>query len=85
MAPEQLRGEEARPAADLWALAVIAHEMLTGSHPFAAAGLDGAPAVPSTLGVRASQFFAHALAINPLERPRSAVRLAEELAVALAS
>ena len=85
MAPEQLRGEEVQPAADLWALAVIAHEMLTGHHPFAAAGLDGAPAVPSTLGLRASQFFAQALAVNPLDRPRSAVRFVDDLAVALAS
>ena len=35
MAPEQLRGEDPDPSWDLWALAVIAFEMLSGSHPFA--------------------------------------------------
>ena len=35
MAPEQLRGESPEPSWDLWALALIVHEMLTGYHPFA--------------------------------------------------
>ena len=35
MAPEQLRGEDPDPSWDLWALAVMAFEMLSGSHPFA--------------------------------------------------
>jgi len=35
MSPEQLCGELAKPAWDLWALAVVAYEMLTGAHPFA--------------------------------------------------
>jgi tRNA A-37 threonylcarbamoyl transferase component Bud32 len=34
MSPEQWRGEEARPSWDLWALAVLAYEMLTGAYPF---------------------------------------------------
>jgi len=35
MAPEQLRGQPADPAWDLWAVSVITYEMLTGVHPFA--------------------------------------------------
>ncbi len=36
MSPEQWRGEEAHSSRDLWALAVVAYEMLTGAYSFAA-------------------------------------------------
>ena len=38
MSPEQLQGGAPEPAWDVWALTVIAYEMLTGAHPFAGAG-----------------------------------------------
>jgi serine/threonine-protein kinase len=34
MAPEQVAGDEVSPLWDVWALSIIAYEMLTGSHPF---------------------------------------------------
>ncbi len=36
MSPDQLSGEVASAAWDIWALAVITYEMLTGAHPFPA-------------------------------------------------
>ena len=40
MSPEQLRGGTVQPAWDLWALTVVAYEMLTGAHPFVGATID---------------------------------------------
>lgn len=34
MSPEQLRGEELTPASDIFSMAVIAYEMITGRRPF---------------------------------------------------
>ncbi|HEY5610812.1 MAG TPA: protein kinase [Thermoanaerobaculia bacterium] len=34
MAPEQIRGEQVGPQADIWALGVVLFELLTGSRPF---------------------------------------------------
>lgn len=67
MAPEQLRGEDAGPACDVWALAIVLYEMLTGVHPFST--LE-APR-HAVLSPKLSAFFERALAMKPAERPSS--------------
>jgi tRNA A-37 threonylcarbamoyl transferase component Bud32 len=88
MAPEQLRGEDPEPGWDIWALAAVTYELVTGALPFAAAiaasstggsaaGLGGS--WPEVIGARLSgdlvllePFFASALAIDRALRPQSA-------------
>jgi eukaryotic-like serine/threonine-protein kinase len=79
MAPEQLRGEAPGPGWDLWALAVMTYEMLTGTHPFAstvragqAAGSGGIGARLGAFGEPCAAFFESALSIDPAVRPASA-------------
>ncbi len=96
MSPEQLRGLAATPAWDLWALAVVAYEMLTGSHPFvcsSAAQLHGAalagrftPVAAHLPGAPPSwkEFFESAFAPEPQRRPSSAPILLSELERTLA-
>jgi eukaryotic-like serine/threonine-protein kinase len=87
MAPEQLRGEHPDPSWDLWALAVIAFEMLSGFHPFApvAHGLDASllesPGDRRVMYLTTScqQFFAGALALDRAARPESATAFLAQL------
>jgi serine/threonine-protein kinase len=90
MAPEQLRGESPEPSWDLWALALIVHELLTGYHPFAslAIGLSGGGiptaqpmAARDSGAVRAEwqRSFARWLSIDSAGRPASAGALYAEL------
>jgi serine/threonine-protein kinase len=39
MSPEQLRGERATPASDVYALGVVLHELVTGKRPYAGPGV----------------------------------------------
>jgi len=87
MSPEELQGERPDESWDLWALAVVAYEMLTGVHPFAGATsaevrnaiLDGRmtplaahlPDVPVNWQI----FFDKALSQDPAARPQSADQL----------
>lgn len=48
-APEQLRGEPVAAAADVFALGVPLHVLITGAHPFAAKGLTYTQLVRATL------------------------------------
>jgi serine/threonine protein kinase len=41
MAPEQLFGKNPGPSSDVWAIGVVAYEMLTGAQPFAATTVAG--------------------------------------------
>ena len=87
MSPEELRGEKPAESWDLWALAVVAYEMLAGVHPFAGgtstevrnAILDGkmTPLHTHLLEAPASweHFFDRALAFDPASRPQSALQL----------
>jgi protein kinase-like protein len=96
MAPEQLRGEEPHPAWDVWALAIVTYELLTGAHPFA----RHPPALLAVDALRGratsirehlndvpapwSAFFERALAVEPGQRPGSAREFLTELERVLA-
>jgi hypothetical protein len=94
MSPEQLRGEPVAPSWDLWALAVMCQEMLTGERPAglvpgppteapgAPDGIAAAGASPLTPALRA--FFARSLAIDPSRRPATAASFREQFAGAVA-
>ncbi len=95
MSPEQLHGEKVDASWDLWALAVVAYEMLTGVQPFAAstssewhsAVLSGrfTPLTKHLPGAPArwQEFFARAFALDRSERPSTAQVFLSELERAL--
>lgn len=91
LAPEQARGEEAGPRADLYSLGVVAYQLLSGRLPYEATSLGELalkqqrelpvplqqlnPRVPPELG----DAVLAALAIDQEERPDDALQLAEAL------
>jgi serine/threonine-protein kinase len=77
MAPEHLRGDDPSPDWDLWALAVIAFEMLTGTVPFAGTALASPRFDVLAAGWR--QCFSRALSTKPIEPPASAQEFFDEL------
>ena len=92
LAPEQARGEEAGPRADLYSLGVVAYQLLSGRLPYEANSLSELalkqqrespipldelnPRVPRTLA-RAVEM---ALAIDQTHRPADAMLLADDAA-----
>ncbi len=95
MAPEQALGGPVTEAADRWALAALAFELLTGARPYApqpnAARLlleiiERPPRRARELGLGGDQvnrFFTRALGRDVDARPKSSVELVAELEVAL--
>jgi serine/threonine-protein kinase len=83
MSPEQARGEEVTSSTDVWSLAVVAFQALTGREPFAGANVpdtlqricSGAPPVPSQaasgLPSALDGVFERAFSARPLERYQS--------------
>jgi eukaryotic-like serine/threonine-protein kinase len=84
LAPEQARGEEAGPSADLYALGVVTYQLISGRLPYEAASLTELalkqqreePAMLDTLVAAVNPELADAvaiaLALDPRERYRSA-------------
>jgi len=89
LSPEQARGEEAGPAADLYSLGVVAYQLLSGRLPYEANSLSELalkqqrespvplarlnPHVP----VELSDAVALSISVDPTQRPVGAIELAE--------
>jgi len=93
IAPEVLRGKMSTIAADLYAVGVIAYELLSGKHPFqmdTASGLIDAilTGTPNMAEVDAPDavrgVIAMLMAKNPLERPAGALDTLQRLSAATA-
>jgi tRNA A-37 threonylcarbamoyl transferase component Bud32 len=88
ISPEQALGRSATEASDLYALGVVAHEMLTGRRPFdldtpVATALahisEPMPTLPAAVPTDLLDVISRCLAKDPKERPVSA----QEVAIAL--
>ncbi|HVB76471.1 MAG TPA: serine/threonine-protein kinase [Candidatus Nitrosotalea sp.] len=96
MAPEQVLGDEVGPAADRYALAAVAYELLSGRLPFEGAGVMEVlyaqvhrPPPPASahrpeLGQGVDQVLMAGLAKDPAQRPASCVEFVNGLERALA-
>jgi eukaryotic-like serine/threonine-protein kinase len=87
LAPEQARGEEAGPSADLYALGVVAYQLISGRLPYEATSLtelalkqqQEQPALLHTLvaavNPELAQAVAIALALDPRDRYQNALEM----------
>lgn len=80
-APERVGGTDWGPAADIFSLAVIAYELLTGKRP-AGTGAEAARELresPASSNFELEQLFEAALSEHPEDRPRTAQEFASAL------
>ncbi len=91
LAPEQARGEEAGPSADLYALGVVAYQLISGRLPYEATSLtelalkqqSEQPATLDTLVAAVTPELADAVAIALALDPRERYHTAREMGQAL--
>jgi eukaryotic-like serine/threonine-protein kinase len=91
LAPEQARGEEAGPSADLYALGVVTYQLISGRLPYEAASLtelalkqqQEAPAMLDTLVAAVRPELAEAVAIALALEPQDRYQTAREMGRAL--
>ena len=91
VSPEQALGDTATPASDVYSLAVVGYEMITGMPLFTGDGpiaiavshIEDEPApLPDEAGVRIQALIARALSKYPSQRPQDGIQFAEEIAAA---
>ena len=91
VSPEQVLGEVATPASDVYSLAVVGYEMISGRRPFtgdgpialAASHIDHTPEpLQAEVGEGVRALIAKALLKDPSKRPRDGTAFAEEIAAA---
>jgi Protein kinase domain/Domain of unknown function (DUF4384) len=80
MSPEQKRGDEITPASDIYAMAVIAYEMINGKRPLDQAAT---PLQRGRLSRKAYNLILGGLSTEPADRPKSAKQFGADLASAL--
>jgi serine/threonine protein kinase len=91
LAPEQARGEEAGPRADLYALGVVTYQLISGRLPYEASSLtelalkqqQEEPPLLDTLVAAVSPELAEAVAISLALDPRERYQTAREMGRAL--
>jgi serine/threonine protein kinase len=91
VSPERAQGDPATPASDVYSLAVVGYEMITGKPLFtgdrpiaiALSHIEDEPdALPDEAGVRIQALIARALSKDPRHRPQDGIQFAEEIAAA---